>query len=281
MICLALLWSLLVHGQGRFLNIGQDSIAIYVEVVGEGKPIIFIPGWTMTSQFFAGQKKYFSEGYKYVTYDPRSHGMSSKTTNHNTYKDHAFELKGIIEKLRLHDVVLVGWSSGCATIYEYIQLFDIQNLSHLVFIDEPPKWIGDRSTEWAYGTFEGYRQSLKSLITDRESYASDIANWMTQQKLDSVQEKWMVNQMLQTPIDAALSLYVDGLVSDYSDVLFALKGKIPKLFMVRDNWYDEVAVWLNDRVPDAKVTSISSHAMFWENPDEFNDMLESFINANP
>ncbi len=277
-ICgLLLLTGFILQGQGEYLTVGKDRIDLYIEDEGEGQPILFIPGWTMTSQFFLKQKEHFKKQYRYISYDPRSHGKSSKTVNFNTYKNHAIDLNDMILKLNLKNVVLVGWSSGCATIFEYVQLFGTQNLSHLVFIDEPPKWIGDSSKEWVYGSFEGYRESLKNLIEDRETYASGIASWMIQQDLDSVQENWMVNQMLMTPNDAALSLYIDGMVSDYNEVLVGLNGETPMLFMVRESWHKEVSNWLKTHVPDAMAISISSHAAFWEKSESFNLRLESFI----
>ncbi len=275
-----LLWSGFAYTQGEFIAVGKDSIAIYLEDLGEGKPILFIPGWTMTSQFFISQKDYFSKKYRYLSYDPRSHGKSTKTANHNTYKNHAVELEDIIRKKKLQNVILVGWSSGCATIYEYVKAFGIENLSHLVFIDEPPKWIGDRNSEWVYGTFEGYRESLKGLIENRKDYAFGTANWMTAKDLDSTEADWMVNQMLMTPNDAALSLYIDGMISDYNAVVKGLDGKIPMLFMVQDSWYASSDNWLKQHVPNAKVLAIPSHAAFWEAPEQFNVNLESFITGH-
>lgn len=279
--CLLLIVGSTLHGQHQFIKVGKDSVALYIEDTGKGKPILFIPGWTMTSQFFLKQKEHFGKKNRFISYDPRSHGKSSKTTKGNTYKSHAIDLYDIIKSLDLKDVILVGWSSGCATIYEYVQQYGIENLSHLVLIDEPPKWIGNTKEEWVYGSFEGYRESLRELIDDRKAYATGTANWMTQQILDSVQENWMVNQMLMTPNDAALSLYIDGMTSDYNEVLMDLNGKLPILFMLRESWYQDVLGWLKKNVPDAKAVSIRSHAAFWEKPSDFNIALESFISKKP
>ncbi|MEM7382502.1 MAG: alpha/beta hydrolase [Bacteroidota bacterium] len=277
-ICVVLLFiALQLQGQSKLITVGKDSVGLYIEDFGKGRPIVFIPGWTMTTQFFQKQTEHFRKNFRFITYDPRSHGKSSKAEKGHTYKNHAEDLSEILKSLDLKDIVLVGWSSGCATIYEYVALYGIENLSHLVFIDEPPKWIGDTSTEWVYGSFEGYRESLKDLIQDRESYAYDVANWMTKQELDSVQQNWMVKQMLMTPNDVALSLYIDGMVSDYNNILKGLNKKIPMLFMVRESWYDRTMNWLRSEVSEARVASISSHAEFWEKPEDFNSKLETFI----
>lgn len=72
-------------------------------------------------------------------------------------------------------------------------------------------------------------------------------------------------------------LYVDGVASDYTDDLD--KIEVPSLFMVRSSWVDKAESWLKKKNPDFEVTAISSHAMFWEKPDQFNTLLSNFLNS--
>ena len=272
-----LLLGIYVNAQGKHLKVDEDKVSLYFEDEGKGQPIIFIPGWTMTSQFFSKQKQYFKENHRCITYDPRSHGQSTKTSDGNTYLTHAKDLKEFIQKLELTNVILVGWSSGCATIYEYVKLYGLDNLDRLVFIDEPPKWVGDTNSEWVYGSFDGYRGGLKDLISDRLGTAEGTVRWMLKKNTDSVETNWMINQMLITPDDVAVNLYIDGLVSDYSNVLKNIDGKLPLLFLIRDSWNAKAFEWIQKNTPTAKVEKISSHAMFWEDAEKFNEILESFL----
>ena len=155
----------------------EDGTKLYVEETGEGQTIVFIPGWTMTHRFFEKQKAFFSEDYHVVTYDPRGQGRSDKTNYKNTYANHAADLRELILKKKIKDIVLVGWSSGCLTIYEYLRVYDSDRISKLVFIDEPPKWIGDPEKEWVYGTFDDYRSSLKGMNA-KPSDPNGIIDWM-------------------------------------------------------------------------------------------------------
>lgn len=267
-------------------NIAQENyikvnnINIYIEDVGVGQPIIFIPGWTMTTKFFKKQKSYFKKDFRFISFDPRSHGKSTKTELGNNYTTHAVDLKEIIEKLNLTNVILVGWSSGCATIYEYIKSNGLNKIDRLVFIDEPPKWIGNPEKEWVYGTFEDYRESLKDLIKDRSKYASGTVEWMLKENVDFTVKKWMVQQMLLTPLDAALSLYIDGMASDYNPILKSINMKVPMLFFVSPYTYNNAKKWLNSYVTSATIIPIESHATFWEKPDSFNSELKKFIKKN-
>ncbi|MDC6366849.1 MULTISPECIES: alpha/beta fold hydrolase [Flavobacteriaceae] len=269
-----------VQGQGKYLTIGIDSIKIYIEDAGKGKPIVFIPGWTMTSQFFSKQKDYFKKDHRYISYDPRSHGKSSKTEIRNTYAGHATDLYHLISALQLDDVILIGWSSGSATVYEYVKKYGTGGIDKIVFIDEPPKWVGDSEKEWVYGSFDAYRESLKNLINDRTGYAKGTVQWMLQKNMNEGERDWMVAQMMLTPNNAALSLYVDGLTSDYTDVAKSMNEKIPLLYLVRESWYDKAKQWLDKNIKYSKVLPIKSHAPFWENPEIFNEIVETFINGS-
>lgn len=276
-----LFFSLSINAQHEnYIELPNQNITLYYEDVGSGNPIIFIPGWTMTSKFFKKQQSYFKDNYRVIAYDPRGQGKSSKTSNGNTYVTHADDLDGIIKAMGLKDVVLVGWSSGCATMYEYVKRYGTENLSHLVFIDEPPKWIGNVEEEWVYGTFEDYRGSLKSLIGGYDAYLDGIVDWMLVEDFEDDEKEWMLNQMKMTPKDVAISLYIDGLTSDYNDVFHKL-NEVPMLFMVRESWYPQVKEWLKINAAGAKIEAIQSHAAFWEYSDSFNAMLESFVLDKP
>jgi pimeloyl-ACP methyl ester carboxylesterase len=264
----------------KYVKLPNQNITLYYEDVGSGNPIIFIPGWTMTSKFFKNQQSYFKDNYRVIAYDPRGQGKSSKTSNGNTYATHADDLDEMIKTMGLKDVVLVGWSSGCATIYEYVNRYGTENLSHLVFIDEPPKWIGNVQEEWVYGTFEDYRGSLKSLIGGYDAYLDGIVDWMLVKDFENDEKEWMLNEMRMTPKDVAISLYIDGLTSDYNDVFNKL-NEVPMLFMVREAWYPQVQEWLKINAAGAKIKAIQSHAAFWEYSDSFNAMLESFVLDKP
>ncbi len=263
-----------VVGQGNFFML-EDGVRLYVEETGKGQTLLFIPGWTMTQRFFEKQKDYFDKNYHVITYDPRGQGRTDKSERKNTYKHHAADLRELILQKDLEDIVLIGWSSGCLTIYEYLRAYGPDRVNKLVFIDEPPKWIGDTEKEWVYGTFDDYRNSLKEMIS-KPTDPNGIIDWMLNDSIDSETRSWMQEEMLMTPPHVALSLYIDGMASDYNEEVRKLK--VPSLFMIRESWYDYAKAWLKTNAPKARVNAISSHAMFWERPKEFNEMLLGFIN---
>lgn len=267
------------YAQGNFIQV-REGLSLYYEDAGAGQPIVFIPGWTMTTSFFQKQKAHFQDTHRFISYDPRSQGRSSKVTENNTYTHHASDLRHILEVLDLENVVLVGWSSGCLTMYAYLQQYGRDRIAQLVFIDEPPKWIGDTAKEWVYGTFDDYKGSLEGVLTTRREDAYAVVDWMLANPVDGATKEWMVDEMMKTPSHAALSLYVDGMIADYTDVVQGLGSDVPTLFLLRDSWHEAGIQWLNQAAPLAKIERLSSHAMFWERPRAFNELLERFL-ASP
>ena len=270
------LWVAQLFAQGTYVEL-DDGAKLYVNESGSGQTLVFITGWTMTHRFFEYQQSHFSKDYHVLTYDPRGQGRSDKTIWKNTYKDHANDLHQLLGQKQLTDVVLIGWSSGCLAVYEYIRSYGFKDVDKVVLIDEPPKWIGDVETEWVYGSFDDYRSSLKGMISG-PSDPNGIIDWMLKEPLDSLDRQWMQQDILMTPPHVALSLYIDGMVSDYQLDLIRLEQRVPTMVMMRWNWFEEGKAWIDLYAPGLKLKRLSSHAMFWERPDFFNEMLTEFLN---
>lgn len=262
-------------GAGR-VQVAPGVELRYVEA-GEGQPMVFIPGWTLTSEFFRAQLAAFSDRYRVVSFDPRSHGSSTKTSEGNTYEQHGRDLSALIEKLELDDVVLIGWSSGSHAVLAYVREHGVENLRGVVLVDEPPKAVGDSDSEWVYGDYADYRSTLESLLYRRQKSAEGLARWMTARELSPEELQWVVEQSLETPTGAALSLMVDTTLLDYTAEARALDGEVPVLFMVRQSWADDARAWIEKNVPAARVITLGSHAEHWEQPEIFNAKLGDFL----
>lgn len=275
LLCLLLFCTGLNAQEGKSIRLEKQEVTLYYEDSGSGKPLVFIPGWTMTSRFFEKQKTHFSKSHRFLAMDPRSQGNSEKTMRNNTYEAHARDLAEFLEKLDLNDVVLVGWSSGCITLFEYAMLFGNDRVEQFIFIDETPKWIGDIENEWVYGAFNNYKSSLKGLLNGRDP--EGVIDWMLADKTNDADRSWMSKEMLKTPDHAALSLYIDGLISDYTQVLRDLDTKKTSVFLLREAWFQEAKEWLDSEAPQLAKDQMSSHAMFWSEPDRFNKLMEKYL----
>ncbi len=267
---------------GQLIRVSPELQLYYVDK-GRGTPIVFIPGWTGTSEMLQKQVDYFSKSYRTISYDPRSQGRSTKTAENNHYTQHGVDLNDFMTALRLKDVVLVAHSWGCHDVYAYFRVHGTQNVKAFVCIDSNPKAIVEAEGDW--GTLKsavdlkGFHDGISY---DRVKTSGDFLQSMVTRPLTDGEKKWFIKQMLQTPTSVTLQLDYDGSMADYSAEAKAIDGKIPVLnILANPGWFDGWTplgkAWLAKNTPHSEVEELGQHLMFWEFPDKFNAMLESFL----
>ena len=132
-----------------YIRVSPDLELYYVDA-GSGEPIIFIPGWCGTTEFYERyQIPHFSKNYRVLSFDPRSQGRSSKTLENNNYLQHGKDLKAFLDALNLNDVSLAALSAGCLDICAYLRTYGTENLKSLIFMDYMPKPIAVEKGDWA------------------------------------------------------------------------------------------------------------------------------------
>ena len=93
--------------------ITRDGTEIYYKDWGSGPVVVFSHGWPLSADAWEGQMVYLAaRGYRCVAHDRRGHGRSSQPWNGNTMDTYADDLAELIMMLDLHDISLVGHSTG-------------------------------------------------------------------------------------------------------------------------------------------------------------------------
>lgn len=123
------------------LEIATGVELAYVEtkpaVAKQDITLLFVPGFTFSSAVFQHQLEGLAEEYHVIAVDPRSHGDSSLCETGNDYLTYAEDLKAFIDRLGLNNIVLIGWSFGAISTWQYSAL-DKQRLVAHICIDTPP-----------------------------------------------------------------------------------------------------------------------------------------------
>jgi microsomal epoxide hydrolase len=107
----------------------SDGIRIHYIDSGTGKPIVFIPGWSMPAWIWQKQIDEFSKRYRVIAVDPRSQGESDKPTYGHLPETRARDYKELIDQLGLKQPVLVGWSMACGELIKYAEQFGSDNIA--------------------------------------------------------------------------------------------------------------------------------------------------------
>jgi len=261
----------------------DDELTIHYQQAGQGdSTILLLPGWTMSTRVFEHQLEYFDESdqFRFISFDPRAHGLSSKTATGHDYQQHGRDLHAFINVLELDDFILGGWSFGCLATLAYINQFGAERLSGFIMLDGPPRATAeDNSTDWAT-----YRdddadglQKFFSLGKLRNPEASNrrFAAWMLEDRSET-NIQWVLEIARQTPDKVATLLNASSILLDYRDDLCALEGKIPLCYLMRADKEEIVARWARENTPSARVLAFGEHLMFWERADQFNHALTEF-----
>ena len=261
----------------------DEDLTIHYEQAGSGDTtIIFIPGWMMSTEVFIHQLAYFKDSTKYraLTYDPRGQGQSTKTVEGHTYQQHARDLAQLIEKLGLSKVILAGWSYGVTEQLSYLNQFGADKIKGMIMIDTGPNITGATRDEWVWylnDDSDGYaRWYTEGIIEDRDNTVAAFGEWMLENPTPE-NLAWVTKIASNTSSSVASIQNATGFYLDYSEDLIALEGKIPLLYVVRDEMKEVADKWIKSNTPSATAVYMGKHLMFWERPDEFNAVLDKFL----
>lgn len=100
--------------------IAKDGTKLFIRDWGTGQPVVFLAGWTLTSDMWAYQMAPLSEaGFRCVAFDRRGHGRSDDPGRGYDYDTLADDLAAVLDALDLRNVTLVAHSmaGGEATRY--------------------------------------------------------------------------------------------------------------------------------------------------------------------
>jgi pimeloyl-ACP methyl ester carboxylesterase len=263
----------------------DDGVRLRVLSHGAGRPLVFVPGWTATADFFAHQLSGLADGHRVIAYDPRGHGGSDKPMAGNSFARRGADLDTLLDRLDLRDAVLVGWAYGVLDVLACLGDQGYGRVAGLVLIDEPPKvWIDpDAPHAWGEATLaqDGIVAFLRGVIEARREFWADYAAFMIDIDGDDVEDDVdvarIVELALQCPDVVAVATMADGLTSDYSDVAVAASEALPMLVMVRRDWADGARLWTEEHLPGAEFAVIPTHMGFATHPDEVNARLREFV----
>lgn len=97
--------------------IDLSASKIYYQLIGEGTPIVFISGWTLSCNYWLPLVEKLKKHHTCLIYDARGFGRSQPLSPDAgvDIEDHAEDLHELISKLKLKDVNLVGHGLGVWT----------------------------------------------------------------------------------------------------------------------------------------------------------------------
>ena len=264
-----------------YLDIG-GGIEIHYREAGEGRPLLFVPGWTFSSAIFEHQLSGLSDAYRVIAIDPRGQGKSTKVLEGADYVTHAEDLAKVVAALELQDVVLIGWSFGCLETYGYIKLEGLDKVAAHVCIDLPPKTLSTNPDDWVEGPLDDIAGAYHPFLRDQKGQRAFITWYtdevMVQRELAPEEMHAIVDQSIETSHVVAAALFASGMFTNNLPEAKLLDEKaVPALNVVAEHWGETAKAYLGRELPGSRVEILGGHMMFWEYPDAFNALLAAFL----
>ena len=152
-----------------FLKIeGNETVSLYFEDYGQGKPVVLIHGWPLSHRMWEYQVSALVDaGHRVISYDRRGFGDSDKPWDGYDYNTMSADLQALLTALELNDVTLVGFSMGGGEVARYFGQFGSERVSKAVFVSAVTPYMlktDDNPTGIDQSVFDEFKQNVK---TDR------------------------------------------------------------------------------------------------------------------
>ena len=113
----------------------NDSVNIFFEDLGKGKPVVLVHGWPVSHEMWEYQiDALVNAGYRCIAYDRRGFGQSDKPWTGYDYDTLASDLHQVITTLELNEVTLVGFSMGGGEVVRYLGRYGSSRIAKAVLI---------------------------------------------------------------------------------------------------------------------------------------------------
>ncbi len=255
-----------------FVNSNGVRIHYLAKNLEERKPLtlLFVPGVMMPAWIWEKQLAYFSKNYTVVAIDPRSQGESDQVAEGHYAYGRAQDIHSVVEALHLQPLVLIGWSIAVGEVINYAVHFG-KALKGLVLVDglsgiDPSvpfyEWTVDYWTQFQVNREKSTREFMKLILT--------------QPQPETYTEK-LYEVAMKTPTNTLMTLIENYILQDYRPLWPQLK--LPVWIAAIEGQRLEYMQQMQRAIPQAQLTVFkeAGHALFVDQPEQFNHALEGFI----
>ena len=266
-----------------------DSINIFYQEYGEGKPVIFIHGWPLNHEMWEYQLLELSKyNIRCIAYDRRGFGKSDATWENYDYDTLAADLNNLITHLKLSEVTLVGFSMGGGEIARYIGKYGTEKIKKVVLISSVTPYMLQTNDNSEGIKKEIFDDMIDKIIADRPEFLKEFGKQfygvdMLNQPVSKATLQWNQMQCLMSSLNATVDCVRSFSETDFRNDL--KKIDIPVLIIHGDA---DKTVPINvsgDKtaalLPHAKyiVYANAAHGLFITEKEKLNADLLHFISG--
>ena len=223
----------------------------------------------MPASIWQEQLRLLAKRYRAAALDPRGQGQSEVPSTGYTAGRRARDIAEFVGRYRR--VVLVGWSLGALEALQYVHQFGDESVDALVLIDSS---VGEQPPPTP-GNF------LDTLRTDRAHTLDTFIRAIFRSKRPAAEHRQLLEGAMRMPLQASIDLLSYPFAREHwRDI--ARSFRKPLLYVVTPQFAQQAAnLQRHRRGTRIEVFAEAGHALFVDEPQRFNVVLENFLAALP
>jgi len=260
----------------------EPNVSLHITDAGEGRPIVLIHGWPLSDEMYEYQyNDLINKNFRVTGITLRGFGKSDKPYGAYDYDVHASDIKKVLEKLKIEDAVLVGFSMGGAIAIRFVSTYNSTHVSKLALVAAAaPIWT--QRTDFPYNLPKSAVDELIELnYKDRPKLLADFAKIFsaTETSLNEGIGGWLNGICLSASSYATaqclIALRDTDLRSDLVKIFIPtviMHGKKDKICSF------DLAEQMNAGIANSHIIAFenSGHSLFLEETKKFNSELIKF-----
>ncbi len=153
-----------------------NSVNLYYQDYGSGKPVVFIHGWPLNHEMWEYQLSVLpTNKLRCIAYDRRGFGKSDRPWENYDYDTLADDLKALLDQLDLKEVVLVGFSMGGGEIARYIGKYGTTRIAKVVLISAVTPFMLKTADNPEGVDKKNFDEMIAKIKEDRPAFLANFA----------------------------------------------------------------------------------------------------------
>lgn len=273
--------------------IATDGATIHYQQQGQGRPLIFLHGWTANAREWLPFAEQLSDQFETICWDARGHFTHPIAQDIDTdIQRMAEDLQQLITTLKLEDVVLIGHSMGALTVWEYIQHYGCDMLGAVCILDQSPKLV--TSEDWQHGIYSDFCHKKQNLF--QQQLEDDFAEAVLQLVANGHNERSRQNYLNDSKGFQQMRSYLASLSAaplsrcwqsltqrDFRPVLSRINVPVLLIYGDESQFYSQtLANWVAAQIPDSElhIYPQADHSPHLWHKERFVSDLRRFCSAH-
>ncbi|WP_064092737.1 2-succinyl-6-hydroxy-2,4-cyclohexadiene-1-carboxylate synthase [Rossellomorea aquimaris] len=261
-----------------------NDIRYYVDVKGEGSPLVFLHGFTGDTTTWSYVTSKLSEKYQCISVDIIGHGQTDSPEDTNRYSMDAVakDLQSIFAQLQIEQATIVGYSMGGRLALHFSMVNPELVKALLLESASPGIENKEERRERSKRDHMLAENIMKNGIQSFVDFWENVPLFSTQQKLPKdVQERIRQQRLRQNPTGLANSLLGMGTGEQPSwwGKLECMSVPVFLLVGEQDEKFKNIALEMKERNSSFQIVTFFNvgHAIHVEEPRKFGTIIENLL----